>query len=309
MKRKLIKQGMGSYTVSVPAKWVKAHNMEAGTEVDMEEDDEQIIIAPHYQPLKKEITIKSRSGIDFISMDLWNLYKHGYEKIIVKHNTAQQVELTKEVVAKHLLGFEITSENKEELIIESVTEPSGEKSEVLLRRMFLIIKQTMEDLLSDLKKGKPEHRKQIYIMAPKVLQYEIFCRRNLRNSNMRKEKLLQLWVLYGNLSRVQGRMLKIYLRAKSFKASKKTINIVTKMIHSFEEVYHTFYNNDLKRLQKAHIDVKQLTINDVYKGIRTTNGDESLIIFLLGATIRNIYLATGNMLGLMRIIDPTRTKK
>ena len=45
MRRRIIKQGNNSFTSTVPIKWIKENNLEAGDEIEVFEEDNQLIIS------------------------------------------------------------------------------------------------------------------------------------------------------------------------------------------------------------------------------------------------------------------------
>ena len=44
MKRKIIKQGHNTLTVTLPSEWVKKLNLNAGDEIDLVEDNSSLVI-------------------------------------------------------------------------------------------------------------------------------------------------------------------------------------------------------------------------------------------------------------------------
>ena len=57
MRRRIIKQGNNSFRSTVPIKWIKENNLEAGDEIEVFEEDNQLIISPPLKLRKHETPI------------------------------------------------------------------------------------------------------------------------------------------------------------------------------------------------------------------------------------------------------------
>jgi phosphate uptake regulator len=70
MRRKIIKQGNNSYTLTLPIKWVKEYNLDGADEVEIIEEEGSLKIVSEQKKIKKEISItinnKFEKNIRFI---------------------------------------------------------------------------------------------------------------------------------------------------------------------------------------------------------------------------------------------------
>src|SRR3989339_831343 len=85
MKRKLIKQGLGGYTVTVPISWVRKHSLDSDREVVVVEEEGKIIIsADDIQKQQKEMTLEiSNQDEMHIRTALSSAYRRGFDKILL----------------------------------------------------------------------------------------------------------------------------------------------------------------------------------------------------------------------------------
>ena len=125
MKRKLIKQGIGGFTVYLPKKWVDERGLKEKAEIEIEEVENSLVLTADAVPQKRSIEIHALSeNQQFLRMELWNPYRRGFDKLIIHYNTKTQKQIIEREIDLHLLGFEITDTEKNIIIAENVY-PAG----------------------------------------------------------------------------------------------------------------------------------------------------------------------------------------
>src|SRR3989338_5644432 len=137
MKRKIIQQGNNSYTITLPIKWVREQNLK-DDEVEVGEEDDKIVISIPKEARRKEKYARVKIG-DYhkrtIKNILNNFYRKGFDKVSVAFEDKEQIGEIKKAT-KDLLGFEVVEENGKECVLQNIAEPSGEKYEAILRKIF-----------------------------------------------------------------------------------------------------------------------------------------------------------------------------
>ena len=93
MKRKIIKQGHNTLTITLPSEWTKRFNVKAGSEVDLVEKDNGIFFTTEKADENKT------AEIDISPMDnptIWkymmSIYREGYDEIRVKFDTNMKLD-------------------------------------------------------------------------------------------------------------------------------------------------------------------------------------------------------------------------
>ncbi|MFA6889132.1 MAG: AbrB/MazE/SpoVT family DNA-binding domain-containing protein, partial [Candidatus Woesearchaeota archaeon] len=106
MNRKIVKHGMSTLTVSLPAKWVKKHQLQQGDEISIIEKDQNLLIS--MQKMKeKEIHLTLPSSSErYIRSYLGRAYKKGYSTIHLSFSSSDTIVAIKHAVA-NLSGAEI----------------------------------------------------------------------------------------------------------------------------------------------------------------------------------------------------------
>ncbi len=300
MKRKVIRQ-RDSYTVTLPIKWVKEHGVDEGLEVDVHEEKEGIIIQTEGIARKKETELKiTPSNEPFIRHNLNNLYRLGYDKIRIFYETKKQLGIVEKSTNMFLLGFEVTEIGDGYAIIENVAEPSGAKQEVLLRRMFLLVKQSMEKLSNDFTSKKIKGLQEIMQITEKVGQYDNFCRRNVTKRKFSEEKTNFYWGLYTYLRLIQQSMVHLYeaLENKAVASGPSRMKFIKALQGGFDSIYNAFYKKDLETINRSKKEMAN-ALKEIQKEIMKSKGIENIALYYLAEMTRLAYLATSPMIGIL----------
>jgi antitoxin component of MazEF toxin-antitoxin module len=303
MKRKLIKQANSAYTVTLPIKWVRENNLEAGTEIDVDLIDHDIVITVDRKPTKSEYTLKITSQNEyFIRVLLNNLYRKGYDKVTITYESKKQYIVIKDITKKLLLGFEITSHENNKVIIENITEPNDEKQEILLRRMFLMIKESLTLLQNDLKDKSFNNFTIVKENTEKVGAYDNFCRRNISKKKFSEKNVNFYWGLYNYLLLIQHSILHLYEHVplnKTLKLSPSVIKIPPQLLHNFDQVYTGHFKKDITLIKRSN-NKSNVLLNDVIlKKTKKSPGEEAIILYYFGELARTIYLTSAPIIGIL----------
>ena len=196
----------------------------------------------------------------------------------------------------------VSGKGKDFLVLENVAEPSGEKQETLVRRMFLLIKESFELVRNDFISSKFSNLQQLKQLTFKVGQYNNFCRRNISKKKFTEEKISFHWNMYVYLLLIQGNLLHLYQfldKHKKLNVSKKSFSIFNNLEKEFDNLYHGFFKKDLDILEEVNEKSRSFLYKDVYKQLEKVSGKESITIYYFGEMARLIYLITSPMLGIL----------
>lgn len=185
MKRKLVKQGAATMMISLPSKWVKANKLDKGDEVDLIEKDNELVIGTKLKERKDILIEISDENKRDIANLLTHAYRKGFDKIILKGKYKEALREIKTVVNDLLLGFELTEMKADSLIIENISEPTSQKYDIILKKVFQIIEDTGEIVVNDFENGKFKSMQDIEDLRKQHDRFVLFCRRLLIKENIR----------------------------------------------------------------------------------------------------------------------------
>ena len=203
MKRKLIKQGQGTLTVTVPSSWVEKYHLKPGTDIDIIEQANTLIISPTELEERKKISI---SLDNLSSAIIWRMvssaYRAGYHEIKVsfipkKHkefynaftyntvftpssqdgNELSQIEVMQSLVNR-FIGMEIIDQGADYCVIREMGSLTSKEVESTIRRIFLLL-QSMTEAVLEGAKGNKEGLKSVHLIDTNLDRFEDYCIRVL----------------------------------------------------------------------------------------------------------------------------------
>ena len=251
MKRKVIKLGSATLVTSLPSKWIKKLNLKAGDEIDIEEDNNDLRIqAKKGSETKKEITIELKGEEEKdIYIILIILYRNGFQRIKINNLDKKALAEIKRVTYKLLLGFELIDIEENSCVLDNLAEPSDQKYDILLRRIFLTIKETVNKTINDFEQKKLEI-KDLEELKDQHDKFINFCKRIVIKEN--DKDITVKWELLTFLLHIQHALFYFYKYVYDNKVplNKDLIDIVEKYKDYFQLFYDGYFNKDLKTIQK-----------------------------------------------------------
>ncbi len=137
-----MRQGSSTLTISLPSNWTKRYALEGGEELDIEDKGNELIISCSRQQKGPGIHLYVSELQKLINRSILNAYQAGYDSIVV-HKKDSSYDPTR--VVNELFGFEIVSQTESTFVLKDIIETSPKEFDNLLRRLFLLIKTTIEE--------------------------------------------------------------------------------------------------------------------------------------------------------------------
>ena len=146
MRRKLIKQGGTGMTAYLPKEWIDQQHLSAGDDIEITILDNFLTIAPCSEKNKqKEIFIPFKKGRESaLRTMILNAYRAGFDKITVHYEGDERI--MRDLVDMFLLGFEYFHIKDTTYVLESMSEPSYENFETIIRKQFYLLRQILDSL-------------------------------------------------------------------------------------------------------------------------------------------------------------------
>jgi phosphate uptake regulator len=210
MKRKVIKQGHNTFTLTLPIKWANAQGITAGSEIEVLEQGSSLIVGSN----------KSNGGMGAIEIDitglpnplLWRLisaaYRAGYDEIHINYaGMEENNELFREfsyditdwfykgelpkglskftpleaiqALINRFIGVEVTDQKPNCVVVKQFGEISYNEFGNALRRIFMLTISMGNDILTALEKNDRSSLRGIHMMDTNIDRFEDYCLRVL----------------------------------------------------------------------------------------------------------------------------------
>ncbi len=184
MKRKIVKHGPSSLTVSMPIKWAKKYGLMPGDEIDILEDENSLILTTYKSsPIKKEMIINLDKTKKFMLRLLCGPYLKGYRSIKMYYSDPNEHKNIQKGL-KYLIGFEIVEQKQDSTKVEEISSGTYEKFSNILVRLFHIQKSFLEEVNAYLKEPY-DNLQDLLDIELTCDRLALYCRR-LLNQNIYK---------------------------------------------------------------------------------------------------------------------------
>jgi hypothetical protein len=291
VKRKLIKQGAGGSTIYLPKHWVESRGLKEGDEVAIDDRGTSLLISAGKQERKKtELTLTPESQHDVRNI-LTHLYRNGFDVITLRNADPKAVAiLTKEL----LLGFEITS-SVDPVTLENISEPTEEKYDVLLRRIFLIIKETQRIIREDTVYAQAGEVEELKKQQDRLILY---CRRVVTKEVHLRNPVLS-WELLTFLMHIEHAYYYLYQYAKEHKVKSKVVTeLFVDLEQYFELYYNAFFKRDITHIHASNKLAKQ-NFEKCYAAMEKAKGHEVVTISHIRELFRLMQIGVSPILSML----------
>lgn len=298
MNRKLIKQGGGGYTIYLPKKWVDKKELKAGDQIDIIETETSLIIGGTPQGKKETIIdLSEEKNLFIIKMLLTHLYRNGFDIITINGVDKKQLDEIQKITKDLLLGFEVTENYTDSCKIENISEPTEQKYEIILKRTFFIIKETMSIIKTDFENNNFVSMSYIEDMRNQQDKLILFCRRTLMKERHQKNPVID-WELLTFLMHIEHACYYLYKFAYDNRITKDSS--VNKLLNDlqgyFDLYYNAYYKKEIKDVNKITSLKKEFQFGKCLSLLEKSKGKNTIILSYIREIFRLIQIGSSPVL-------------
>lgn len=263
MKRKLISQGGGGFTLYLPKRWVEERKLKPGDEVEVAEIQGNLIISASGKEKKEAVISLNDESRQQVYIKLSHAYRMGFDRIIIQGITPALFKVISSVVDENLLGFEIVHKEADKehgrCIIENVTEPASEKFSVLIRRILFQINETYDAIKKDFAASTTGHKEEISSIRSSIDKHVFFCRRIISKKMNVEENSILSWELLTFLMHIQHGLYYLYeAYAKQESIGKEANHLFAKLETCIQNYISAYVEHDEQRLDDNEKECRRL---------------------------------------------------
>jgi len=298
-RRKLVQQGTSTLMVSLPAPWIKTHNLKKGSEVSIESLNNDLMISAYRENIKQEtkITLLGKQESEIRTM-ITNTYRLGYDRINVSFADNIQFKILDTVVKTRLIGFEIVSKEKDSCIVENVTEPAIDQFDNIMHKIFFCVEEMFEFTKKRLEEYSDDTGYED--VQERIQKYDNFCRRVITKQKMYNEKSEFLWTFLGFILHGQREIYHLNkILSKDIKISQQTKHLLEVSKQVFDLVRRGFFDKDITVITQIHEIEKDAIYNEGYALLEQKKGKEVIVIYHILYSIREFYQANSPLSGII----------
>jgi len=254
MKRKIVKHGPSSLTISLPAKWVKKQHITAGDELELEEEGSSLrILSKPKIPKELEINLDlSDSGV-MLSRAIVAIYKAGFDKANITYNATKELETIQNTIDRSCHAFEIMNIKKHVVEIKAISQLDHSEFNNILRKSAHAIEIISQEVLDTMKSEDYDSLPELILKDRLVDRHTDFCRRLLNQGyDVRPKKKGPLYTIIEQ-TEIGSDIFKIISR-ELIKTKKKPSNQIITLFESINKLimkmYNTFFDFDIMKMKE-----------------------------------------------------------
>jgi phosphate uptake regulator len=297
MRRKIIKQGHNTLTITLPSEWTRKFNLQAGSEIELIERENGLFLSTEKNGDSK------RAEFDITGMDIptiWKyfmaVYREGYDEVRVKFPPNIEMDNPYKFFTQHridmrygkerekqtvlsvlqgfvtrFIGFEIVEHGKDYIIVRDMGELTSKQFDNSLRKIFFLLQEMSEETLEAIDKSKPELLTQIHDVDVNLDKFHDYCIRILNktaNKEPRKSELLfaTLYILElvgDEFKNISQHIIQDFPKSK-LKHISELAEAVKKQLEVYSDLFYKFDKSKIKKMSEIDKEM-YFKIPDVYK--------------------------------------------
>lgn len=284
MKRKVIQLSEKTLVVSLPSEWVRLQNVEKGSQLDCDIQDQKIIFSPENNRIKLnsiELDVKNITE-RVLRWQISSLHKQGYDEIIVLNYTDKHYVIIEDLVKNLFVGFIIKEQSQLRIKIGSVALVDANEFDSTLRRSFRLVDEIFSDLNIAFKNKDKE------ILAKQINHEHInnqltnFCECLLNKNLSQKDKGHFWYVVAWNLEKIvdNTKYIASYYLDKTLELSTETLSLLNEVHDYAVSWYELFYGFSFELLVRLNAKKKELDGLCLAALINAPENDKILIHYL-----------------------------
>jgi len=282
MRRKVIKQGNGTLTITLPKEWTKKVGLKGGQDIEVVENHDQIVISKKFKRELGRIELDI-SDFDYASIGkmLRSVYKLGYEEIYLHFNNTltkeQKTNKLKPVSMKinhevnTLLGCEIIEQTKNSCLIKDYSNASTDEFDTILKKVFIMMLNYNNEFIEQ---TKTIDKEMLATMRGKHFNISKFLFYSLRilnkvgyKDNAKLPILYHTVASFDNILDIVKYAAANLLEFKQKQLRKETLNIITRILSEFRRYYDYFYKPTHDKVVSFGVNRWEIirSVNKIYK--------------------------------------------
>lgn len=291
MKRRIIKQGIATMTMSLPSSWIQKYNLQNGDELDVQEKNNLLIVKNDKNAEIESRTIDTNNLYPLINRVIKSSYHLGHDEIKLINRSQEKIDLK---ILNELVGMEAVEQTDKNIVLRDITNTSLEQFDNMYRRLFLILKGTIEE-------GKNSKNVNELIQKENdINRVSNICLRLLNKKG--HDDFKRIPVLYYVISKIEEigdeyKMLFKFMTEKKVKLDNNAMDIYIEIQELFNKCYDfsfSFKRETAVEIANHYDQTKQKVFNCLDK---IDDKNQIKVLFHLKAILEKVIFIQGSQLG------------
>ena len=307
MRRKVIKQGNGTLTITLPKGWTEKVGLKGGDEIDVDEKDYVLFVAKETASKEKEINLNfAEESKRYIRSHIGRLYRMGYSRMNINIDNPNLVKNIKKAT-DDLIGADVVEFTKTKCHVRVFNDEDSVDTDKNLSKIINTIKYMLKILQEDIKNKNFEREDVLNELRNNNWKTKDYLIRNAYLKNMPYERFNVINTMLFAYEKIGTNILgfyRLYLEGKKKNIDSKKLNGIFATIDEFLEWFlkqisrknkipHTEENKFRKNIRDYH----SYLLNDLQKDKKMDSSLLTIFYFvveLLDSTVSYLSLYKTN---------------
>jgi phosphate uptake regulator len=281
MKRRVIKQGHNTLTLTLPSKWAKKFDIKPGDEIELEEKESSLLVnGKKSRALKTTILDLKGVPIIYLWRSIISAYRAGYDEMTVFFQNPKEarniytgfgydnlyllvsqgtVDLSPieaiQALVNRLIGIEIIDQKESYCVIKEMGETTYKEFDNALRRIFLLLQTMADECYECYKKNHKEPLRSIHMIDTNLDRFEDFCLRVLNKigyKDYRKTSVMHSLIFTLELVGDEFKKLALHFLDSKDKSRPLMTREFEIQKNQLRRIYELFYKYSKEKVQEIY---------------------------------------------------------
>lgn len=281
MRRKVIKQGNNTLTITLPRKWTDKHAVKPGDEIHLSDKGSKLEISTEsfHQIRKIKLDISGLKG-NVLKYVLSSLHKKGYDEIELIFDDPCVISSIQKMVNEVFLGFGVIDQSEKRAVLRNLSETIDSEMDNTYRRAFLVTLAMADSLVDRLKKKEIDDLEDVLSFEKTNNQFSEFCERILNKKGYKDDNLrCFIYTVIWNLEKICDIYKEICLDISKDKnyLEKRLIDILEEANKFFRSFYDLIFDFDVKKVNMMYSRSRKLL--DKIDSLRLKKDSDYKVLF------------------------------
>ncbi len=312
MKRKVVRHGPSTLTISLPSKYAKDNNISEGNDLEVTQIGSNLLIGREKElhrkahinftlkdkklellfngDTKKTYQLKQSITKRTVRILVGTAYRLGYDQLDLTFDDPKVIDIVQEQIREVLIGFEIIDQGIDHCSISHIAMEDDTNLPSFTERLYQIIISMIRMIHENLSNNTPivAQARDLELMSNKI---ENFCERVINKRGYVFEDSLKTITFCKSLEVIGDILRDMSISLEDLPQKKIDNNLLglLKQTEKLLEGYYVLYNGfdvDLAiELDKKRIELSEVLINIIRKG----NDNEAVIAHYIHSVIYELY--------------------
>ncbi len=277
MKRKVIKQGVSTLTISLPTYWTKKFNIKPGDEIELEDRGKELTITTekNFSSKNTTIDISKLTSKKVIRHFVNNIYIRGDDELAIMFDKPEKMDIIQDCINFNI-GFAVVKQEKNSCVIKDVSGITDSEFNNMLKRVFFMIQAFGEEGLELIRRQQlPED---FWKRDLAIDKYVYYCLRMLNKKGYPEfEKTNLYYIVLLLLEYLADEYTRLYKNASNARFSKSTISIFSEVNDMYKQFFDNFYKFNPETTQA--LIMRRNEIRD--KTAKPTKTEDIVVLYYL----------------------------